>query len=156
LSAMRCSTCGISYPIHMKTCPVCEDKLWLDDKGGVDEWWEWRATLYMNMHQEGAATPQRQPFYLVVPVTPLIEGKVWRTPLQAVYQYDHRRMLLADGTFIETPTPDWDDANGDPPTTLWEVYGRQRDAKDDTYYLLTPVKCPTYVPDEWVAEFDGD
>lgn len=141
----------------MRTCPVCEDPLWLDATGGVDEWWEWRATLYMNMHQEGAAMPQRQPFYLVVPVTPLIEGRVWRTPVQAVYQYD--RKLLHDGDFIETPNVQWSDEDNEPVTVLWEVYGKQRDSKDDTYYLLTPVACPNFVPDDWVREFgakDGD
>ena len=159
MSAMRCSLCGISYPIHMRTCPVCEEPTWLDGYGDPDEWWEWRATMYQSMHQEGAATPHRQPFYLVVPVMPLIEGKVWRTPVQALYRYDDRRLLPDDGTIIETPNPDWNEDDPDTQiTVLWEIYGKQH-WKDQAYYLLTPTGAraiPDYVPVEWEEEFAGD
>lgn len=159
MSAMRCSICGINYPLHKKVCPVCEESCWFSETSEVDEWWEWRATLYMNMQQEGANPSSRQPLYFLVPVYELIEGRVWRTPVDAIYRYeqDTKWILLDEGTIIETPNVEWsDDPPNQPVTLLWEVIGVQR-APDQNYYMLMPMLPGDTFPEEWVEEFaDGD
>lgn len=153
MASRRCSTCAINFPKRIHECPVCGGDCWLirDDP---DEWWEWKATQLQQAFQEGAEAPRQFPIYMVIPVEEVLEGVVWRTPVQAVYHYDRERLILKEMDVIETPRLDWhEDAPG--VTTLWEVTGTQH-GRDQKYYLLRQMDLPDFIPQEWEAEFGGN
>jgi hypothetical protein len=40
LSAKRCSTCSINYPLHVSKCPVCGEHVWHGTNVDVDADWQ--------------------------------------------------------------------------------------------------------------------
>lgn len=155
MGSMRCSTCAINYPRQVQVCPVCDMETWSDPLAQPDDWWEWRATL-LKQEAETWGMERKQPYYLIVPIIELVQGRAYAVSLHTVYEYEKRRLMLREGDVIEVPNPSWDD--DDPYSTLtllFETQGTIRPSFGGTHYHLIRLGTSRVFPQEWVAEFSG-
>lgn len=164
MASMRCSMCNIEYPMDKHKCLNCESELWYNNKGEVDEMWQWKATkAQMDADKEAAEGANHQPWYLPLEVTEIIdvpdEGDPKAIPclrLVDVYAHNNKKLLLRADDVVELPNPEWkaDATEEVPMTRLYEVIGTFR-SDAGSWYLLRHMVIPDHVPDEWVAEFRG-
>lgn len=151
MPSLRCSTCSINYPTHIKECPVCQAPTWLVAGEDPDEWWDWRAED-IRQKQEAMDDPEQeftQPYWVAVEIHEFVKDAAFAAKVLDVYSASARQLLLKEGDVIETPGPGFDNR-------LFEVLGTIRPATGATYYYLRKLEVEDTIPQSWVAEFSGD
>lgn len=177
MPSMRCTMCGIDYPVGMNVCPVCKEQTWFNKSTDPDELWEWQAEQARQARLRGESDGPYiglQPYFLNIKLTEIIhvgvegdeedEGGLSKAPLTTtpaaglidVYAFRDQKLLLKPDDVIEVPNEAYrKDATGkdeQPATKLYEVQGTFR-GQSTTMYLLREMTVPAFVPEEWVEEF---
>lgn len=153
----RCSTCNIYYPLQapFTKCPVCDTTLW-SSSDPPDDLWEWEAESKRQANEKAAHIERVQNAFGTTPIDiprfdvtlyEVVTDLAWTVRVMDIYEHQNKRKLLSPGELIEV---------GD---TLYEVTGPSFRPPDGTgpKYLLRRYEADTFVPREWVKEFeDGD